>query len=260
MATTSLVNVGEEIRELMEMARASVEEEITSNEEDQWTGIDNLKARTLWKALELSVLKTQTLRSVQMQLVAEIARNELWRSHPPTPDYEDGYNSLADMLKDLGFCRRERRADGSFTVKLSSTGSNLYAIGDKIVPFCDHHKLPIDRFMTNSLRPKLEWAIPALRAGIADMDVTQVKRVLKDVEQFGSREAIQLKYHKPRNPRPSQGTTCRLRGDDRVVVVLVLENDEYIQDILARTAGLVEWGLVAQADALPNMIEVRIAD
>ena len=210
---------------------------------EPYVGKNNVEAQMTRIALEITVNRSQTIRSVQMQIVVKAARDEVWLSHPPTDNYPDGYGSLNDMLVDIGF--------------KGSTKSYLLAVGEDIVPFCDNYKIAIDEYITNSLRPKFEYAIAALKEGIRENDPRGVEMVLRDVQTFASRDAIRLKYHTPRSRR-GRGTTLRLE-DGRALVIMVLDDDDYVEPVIGRVAGIVEWGLPAQARLNGALIHAEIS-
>lgn len=213
--------------------------------DDQWIGEENLKARYMQIALRTTIDRTQTLRSIQMQIAAEISRGQLWLHHPPTEDYPNGYGDLNEMLDDVGFNGR--------------TKSVLMSIGDKIVPFCDSNGIDIDRFLVNSLRPKLEDALPALKSGIAANDLAVVEEVLGDVESFDGRDSIRMKYSQPRRERIGKATTVHL-PDEQVAVVMMLESDDHTEELVRRIAGMVEWGLPAGVEQDGRTTTVTIFD
>jgi len=210
---------------------------------EPYTGQNNLEALLTKKALEITIGRSQTIRSVQMQIVAKAARDEIWLSHPPTHDFPNGYGNLNEMLTEAGF--------------KGSTKSYLLALGEDIVPFCDRYDIGIDEYMTNSLRPKFEYAIAALKEGIRGDDPRGVEMVLQDVQAFASRDAIRVKYHTPRN-RHGRGTTLRL-DDGRALVIMVLDNDDYVEPVIGKVAGIVEWGLPAQARLNGALIHAEIS-
>jgi hypothetical protein len=212
---------------------------------DGWDGEENLQAAMAKRALAITVERKETLRSAQMLIVARVAREKLYLAHHPTTDYPDGYGSLHEFLVDSG-------------VK-GSVLSNLRTVGDILIPFADKHGLGVDDLMTNSLRPKLVYALPALRASVAQDNVGGFNEVIGDVRTFPHREAIGAKYHTPR-ARRGQGSTLRT-PDNRALVVLVLDNETYVQDIIQRLAGSIKWGLPMQLDTMGgHKIEVTIYD
>jgi hypothetical protein len=224
---------------LLEQARKSTE--IDPN----WTGTSNIEAQYMATALRMTIDYSQTLRSVQMQLAAEIARKELWLHHPPTPDYPDGYANLNDMLADVGFAGRLR--------------SVLVSIGDKLVPYCDQRKIDLDGYLVNSYRSKLEDALPALKAGIKLGDDKAVENIFDDIETFDGRDSIRLKYTKTRRGRLGKGTTVNLE-DNRVAVVMMIDNDDYVEEVVRRIAGMVEWGMPAVGEQNGKTTEITIID
>lgn len=210
-----------------------------------WDGDDNVQAMLAARALRISVERRESLASAQMLLVARVARDRLWLAHPPTQDFPSGYGNLDDFLVDSGVT--------------GSTLSNLRAIGMIITPFARKNGLNIEHLMTNSNRPKLVYAIPALRATVAEGDVGAFQNVVRDVENFPHREAIGAKYH---TPRARRGTGSTLRTpDNRALVILMLSDETYVQDIIQRLAGSIEWGLPMQIDSMAgHKIEVTIYD
>jgi hypothetical protein len=211
---------------------------------------DNLEALLMHKALQKTIEWGQTIKSSQMLIVAEVSRKQMWLSMPPNEDYPDGYSNLNDFLTDAGFS--------------GSTKSYLMATGEKIIPFCDEHNIKvggmeIDAFLTNSFFPKYKYAIKALKDEIAKGSVRGVKGVLKNVKNYKSREAIGLEYHEPRKQREGNGTTARL-PDGRAVVIMVLDSEDSVDDIIRRVAGVVEWGLPAQAEVKKGRITAEIYD
>lgn len=234
-------------QDILAEARRLVESEVlvTQGYDEE----DNLQARMAKRALEATLERTQTLRSIQMQLIATLARDNLFLAHPPTDDYPDGYGSIGDLLTDAGFT--------------SSTKSYLRSVGEVIAPYCYQHDLPIENYLGNSQLPKLVYAISALRGAIKEQEHDEVRSILKDVETFISRENIAAKYHKPQGDGVlGHGTTIRLHdGTDRVMIVLVLDNDEESTlKAVYRLRGLVDWGLPAAAKAGAGRITVTISD
>lgn len=224
---------------------AEARDDLVIQDGDSWTSENNLKARYMQVALRKTIDRTQTLRSIQMQIAAEITRGKLWLHHPPTPDYPNGYGDLGEMLSDAGFVGR--------------TKSVLISIGEQIVPFCDDNGIGIDRFLVNSLRPKLEDAIPALKSGIADDNVDAVESVLSDVETFNGRDSIRMKYSQPRRERIGKATTSHL-DDGRVAMIVMLNSDDYTEEVVRRIAGMVEWELVAAAEQDGRTTTVTVFD
>jgi len=218
---------------------------------DGYTSRNNKMAAVSRVVLQDTIEQQATIRSIQMAIIAEVARKKLWLYHPPTQDYENGYGGMIDFIKDCGFVTDKGA--------LTSTGSYLLSIGEVIVPFCDDHNIQIDEYMTNSLRPKLEYAITEIKSRIKEEDVSGVQEVLGKVRSYRDRESIAAEFHKPRTDRIGRATTVRL-PDGRAALVSIVDDQENIEVLVGKLAGVVHWGLPVQYEEDGLTMQFKVYD
>ena len=240
--STSLVpqnagaNVVVALQDLLKRATDTVVEE-HGGQEDLDTG-GPIQAEITMRMLTMSEQARHVQRSAQGYIVAYIAREQLWRFHP------DGYSSLRDFL----------RAANLNTCMVSE----LTAVGDLIVPYCDRQNIDIDPSLTPERFTKLREAIPALRGAIRDNDVEGVNAILDDVAQAPSRAAVRSKWRKTRT-KYGHGTTMNM-ADGRVLLVAVLDDGEAASLAARRLGGVLEWDLVLGSQVVNNTLRVVIDD
>lgn len=201
-------------------------------------GGPELEAEILFEAIAATVHVKDAASTMQMHLVADVARKQAWQFHP------NGYDTLRDFLKDAGLAQ--------------SQVSNLTFIGGVLVPYCDAEGIPVDHLLSKDHRAKTRNAIPALRSAIGDNDREKVKEILDDVEKAKNRDAIRLKYRNQRD-KYGRGTTVNLPGG-RVLLLAVLDDDDAAKTIVQRLSGGIKWELVADAHQLRNSIRTVIDD
>lgn len=201
-----------------------------------------LESEIMHRMLHLAEGIRRRYRSAQGFIVAAVARAKLWAAHP------NGYTSLREFLRDAGIGE--------------STVSDLVALGEIIVPFCDHHDLDINAAIGPEHWAKTRETIPTLRrliAGPASLtQATVVQSVLTDAIKAADRASIRYKYRKHRTDVVGRGTTIRL-GTGQVVLVALFDKDgEHVGQVAHKLGGLIEWTLVAAPQVLARSIRIII--
>jgi hypothetical protein len=239
---TSLVplSAGEEIvdalQDLLQRATNTVVEEHGGQETLDTGG--PVQAEITMRMLTMSEKARHLQRSAQGYVVAYIAREQLWRFHP------EGYSNLRLFLRAAGLG--------------SSVVSELTALGDVIVPYCDHQDIEINNALTPDRWPKLREAIPALRGAIRDNEPDKVCDILDDVRKAVSRTSVRNKYRMKRT-KYGHSTTMRM-ADGRVLLVAVLDDEDAAELIVRRLCGALEWDLVLGSQIVNNTLRVVIDD
>jgi hypothetical protein len=187
---------------------------------------DGLEAEITQRMLIISENIRGLQRAAQGYVVAYVAREQLWRFHP------DGYRNLRQFLRGAGL------TENSVT--------ELTALGDTLVPFCDSQEINIDAVLTSERWPKLREAIPALRSAVRDKDPSVVRQILADVKKATTREAVRQKYRRHRD-KHGHATTVSL-SDGRFLLVAVLDDEDAVRTIVRRLDGGLEWDLVLGAN------------
>jgi len=173
-----------------------------------------------------------------------IREGKLWLAHPPTQDHENGFGSLREFL---------------LAADISSTAACDLCRLEQIVPFCDKKRIPIDRYLGEDTYPKLVEAGPTLKQAAIDEDKQAVKDVLDDVKNASGREAIRHKYADHRD-LSGQGAVHRLE-DGRVIVLLLMDDDDAIGKLVQRLSSDVGWSsLVSVVTEFQSSIRVTIDD
>ena len=201
-----------------------------------------LESEIMHKMLHLAEGIRRRYRSAQGFIVAAVAREKLWAAHP------NGYTSLREFLRDAGIGE--------------STVSDLVALGEIIVPFCDHHNLDINAAIGPDHWAKTRETIPTLRRLIAGPpSLTQasvVQSVLSDAVKAVDRSAVRAKYRTHRGNIAGQGTTIRLATGQVALIVLYDKDCEAIGQAVRKLGGSVEWTLVAVPQILAHSINIVI--
>jgi len=197
-----------------------------------------LEAEVTFQMLALSEHKRKTLQAAQGFVVAYVARQQLWHFHPD----EHASGSLRQFLRSTGLG--------------DSTVSDLAALGNDIVPYCDANCVPIDAVLTPENWSKFRDAIPAARRAAREDDREQMLAIIEDVRQAPDRLPIRAKYRNTREHH-GHGTTMRL-ADGRVLFVALLDDDEAAQTIVHRLDGALEWDLALDSKVFSGTLKVVV--
>ena len=197
---------------------------------------ESLEAEITQRMLVISEQARALQKAAQGCIVAYIARKQLWRIHP------DDYHSLRQFLRGSGLAE--------------SAVSDLNALGEVLVPYCDSVDIEIDPLLAPQQWCKLKEAIPAIRRAIRDGDAAQVQDILDTVKGATDRDAVRVKYRQPRT-RFGHGSTGHL-GDGRVLLVAILDDNEAAQTIVRRMEGGIEWDLVLGMNVVNNTLKVVV--
>lgn len=201
-----------------------------------------LESEIMHRMLHLAEGIRRRYRSAQGFIVAAVAREKLWAAHP------NGYTSLREFLRDAGIGE--------------STVSDLVALGEIIVPFCDCHDLDINTAIGPDHWAKTRETIPTLRrliaAGTSITQASAVGSVLSDAIKATDRQAIRAKYRSHRGNIAGQGTTVRLATGQVVLIVLYDKDCEAIGQAVRKLGGTVAWTLVAVPQIMARSINIVI--
>ena len=213
----------QDIVDILNAQLDEAEQEIVAEHGDRPATEAEIRAEVIHRMLLNSENHRSTLRVAQAFTVAYAAREQIWRFHP------DEFSNLRQFLRSTGMGE--------------STVSDLTALGNILVPFCDHHDIPLDSGLTPQDWPKMREAIPAMRQAVRNHDQGEMTAILADVKQATNRDAIRVKYRKPRQ-KYGQATTLR-PGSGEVILVAVLDDNEATEAIIRRLSGGLEWSLLA---------------
>lgn len=216
------VKAGQDVVDALQDLLSRARDETLAAHGDVAKGGIALEAEITMRMLTLSEARRSVQKVAQGFIVAYVAREQLWRGHP------DGFSCLRQFLQAAGLSH--------------GTVCDLVSLGDIIVPFCDHHKIEIDKALTPGQWPNLREAISALRRAAKADDVSLAEEILQDVRSATTRGAVREKYRKHRAGL-GHATTMRLPGG-RMLMVALINDDEAIQDIVRRLGGCLKWDLV----------------
>jgi len=225
-----------EVVEVLQDLLSQATEQILQEHGDVHDGGPVLEAEVTLRMLQLSENHRSVQRVAQGFVVAYVARNQLWQAHPD----EFARSSLRNFLRAAGLGE--------------STVSDLTALGEILVPFCDHNEIPIDSALTPGDWPKLREAIPALRQAAKRDDTGTARRILADVRNAVNRDAIRAKYRR-RRAKLGRGTTVRV-GNRALIVISASDSD--VPALVRRLGGTVEWNLYAQASQSGKVVRVEV--
>lgn len=201
-----------------------------------------LEAEIMHRMLHLAEGIRRRYRSAQGFIVAAVARDKLWAAHPNV------YRSLREFLRDAGIGE--------------STVSDLVALGEIIIPFCDHHNLDINAAIGPDHWAKTRETIPTLRRLIAGpTSLTQasvVQSVLTDAIKAPDRQAVRYKYRRHRAGLVGEGTTIRLATGQVAMVILFDEDGDHIGQAVHKLGGLINWCLIAAPQIRDNSIVIVV--
>lgn len=221
---------------------AAAKDQVLADHNDVANPGPELESEIMHRMLHLAEGIRRRYRSAQGFIVAAVAREKLWAAHPNV------YRSLREFLRDAGIGE--------------STVSDLVALGDIIVPFCDHHGLDINNAIGPDHWAKTRETIPTLRrliAGPASLtQASSVGSVLSDAVRAVDRGAVRFKYRRHRTDTVAEGTTIRLASGQVVLIVLFEQDGEHIGQVIHKMGGLVEWSLVAAPRVLEHSISIVI--
>jgi hypothetical protein len=242
MPTTSLIpakDAGDEVVEALQTLLDEAKDAVLIEHGGVHKGGTVLEAEITHKMISLSENHRSVQRAAQGYVVAYVSRNQLWLQHPDEYAAQD----LRCFLRSTGMG--------------DSTVSDLVALGDKIVPFCDHHKLPIDTALTPDNWPKLRETIPAMRQAVKEDDAKTAKAILADVRKAVNRDAVRVKY-RTRREHIGQAMMNDL-PDDRVLLVAVLDDPDAAKVIALALGGKLEWKLLtAKPKITKNRVTVEV--
>lgn len=201
-----------------------------------------LESEIMHRMLSLAEGIRRRYRSAQGFIVATVAREKLWAAHP------NAYRSLREFLRDAGIGE--------------STVSDLVALGEIIIPFCDQHGLDINAAIGPAHWAKTRETVPTLRRLIAGpaspTQTSSVQSVLADAIKAVDRGAIRYKYRKHRADAVGRGTTIRLGTGQVALLVLFDEDSEHVGQAIRKLGGPVEWTLVAAPQLKDNSIIIVV--
>ena len=203
---------------------------------------DNLLSQTIFHALNVTEARRRSYRSAQAILVAKLSRERLWLAFPPDDDNPEGFGDLKEYLRAAGV--------------RGSALSDLAALGNIIIPYCDLHNLSIDRYLTQEKYPLLVEGVPTMRQAIeAEADVSEIEDVLDAVRVADTRNEIRAKYRNT-DGYVSSGTV--LHNGRSATMVLHFPDEEDVSRVLGRIGGAVDWNLVASAQNGSGYVRITV--
>lgn len=221
---------------------AAAKDQVLADHDNVAKAGPELESEIMHRMLSLAEGIRTKYRSAQGFIVAAVAREKLWAAH------SNGYTSLREFLRNAGIGE--------------STVSDLVALGEIIVPFCDHHKLDINSAIGPGHWAKTRETIPTLRRLIAGpSSLTQaasVQSVLTDAIKAADRQAVRVKYRRHRGDTVAKGTTIRLATGQVALVVLFNEDTDAVGQAVRKLGGPVEWTLVAVPRVFERSIEIVV--
>ena len=170
----------------------------------------------------------QTVQALLATWIVNGELGELWMEH------EANYPTFRDFLRDVG-------TEQEGNTLSAPVISDLVSIAERIVPYCRTHGVETDSYFAASLWSRLRAVIPALNKAIESNDITDVRRILGDVEALPS-STLRLMYHGRNRDRSVMADMISRNGTSVIVVVLPTDDTAAVRQLLSRK---VEWGTIA---------------
>lgn len=213
--------------QLVQSFLSRVRRQVEREADDSWSE-ENVLARASFLGLCELETNRSDIRSLEFWIAVQIERDRLYLHYRPTDEHPEGFGSLRELLQAVGFS--------------GSTLSDIATVAERVAPYAEEQGIDLGKYILSDNRPKLEAAISSLRSAAEGGDRRQFESILADVEDQPSRDAMRRLYVQPRKERIARGTTFRARG--KVIIPLVIEDENDVQAILARLNGYVAWGEV----------------
>jgi hypothetical protein len=225
-----------ELSELFDQAVRELPDYIDGEDEAYaWVG------RRILELGERSRRMKQTVQALLASWVVNGEKGQIWMAHPDRPA------TFREFLEGVGTGDLNQGEDNRLS---PSVISDMVAIAEDIVPFCQWHAIGVAGFITSGLWTKFREAIPQLRKASKEEDIARVKELLELVRSLPNRDAVRAELRESRGDKTCMADALAANG--KTVIVITCAHSE-VATIKRAVSRYAMWQTIAaQQGAIEN--------